>query len=218
LAANPQWRNGLDDKGDSAGLAQVDADALWEKKVMDRVVARDDAAMMLLYDRYSSLVFSVAMHVLSDQNLAEDVAQEVFLKIWRSPGTFDPNRGSLAGWLAVMTRHRAIDILRKRRRECSVAIEELRDSKFQGQMEDSEMATKIAALFPSMPAPQRVALGLAYFCGLTHSEISLRTGEPLGTVKSRIRLALEFLRRVLANPEGLKYSVPIDPTPLKERK
>src|ERR1700683_1022006 len=210
--------SGADDNGDASGVVPVDACILWEKKVMARVVARDHAAMMLLYDRYSSLVFRVAIHFLSDRNLAEDIAQEVFLNVWRNPGCFSSSRGSLASWLAVMTRHRAIDILRKRRRECSVDIDELSDGSWQSQIELSDGVTKVAALFPLMPHSQRIALGLAYFCGLSHSEISLRSGQPLGTVKSRIRLALEFLRNTLANPEMLKYSVPADPTAGSKRK
>lgn len=185
---------------------------------MDRIDAGDEAAMMLLHDRYSRLVFSLAVHVLGDPNVAEDVAQEVFLYIWRSPRSFSSARGSLASWLAVMTRHRAIDILRKKRRECEIDIDGRSDDNLQSQIELSEAATKMAAVLPLMPASQRSALGLAYFCGLSHSEISVKTGEPLGTVKSRIRLALEFLRKALANPEGLKYPVPIDPIPRARRK
>jgi len=185
---------------------------------MDRINAGNEAAMMLLHDRYSRLVFSLAVQVLGDQNAAEDIAQEVFLYVWRNPRSFSSARGSLASWLAVISRHRAIDILRKKRRECAFDSDVRSDDGWQSQIEVSEAATKMAALLPLMPASQRSALGLAYFCGLSHSEISLKTGEPLGTVKSRIRLALKFLRKALVNPEGLKYPVPIDPIASRRRK
>lgn len=185
---------------------------------MSRVIAGDESAMMQLYQKYSSLVFSLAANVLGDCYAAEDIAQEVFMHVWRNPGCFNPARGNLASWLAVMTRHRAIDILRKKRRECSIVVDRASDINLQWEIEASEAAGKIAAILPLMPAPQRVALGLAYFYGFTHSEISSRTGEPLGTIKSRIRLALEFLRKALANPQTPKYAVPIDPTGRVKRK
>jgi RNA polymerase sigma-70 factor (ECF subfamily) len=218
VAANPQSPNQWNDKHDAADLPQADKDVFWEKEAMDRVVRGDEAGLLLIYERYSGLVFRVAMHVLGDQNLAEDVAQEVFLNLWRNPSAFNSSKGNLSSWMVVMTRHRAIDILRKRRRECSIDIGELPDRKWQIEIELSEAATKISAVFPLMPVPQQVALGLAYFHGLSHSEISSKTGEPLGTVKSRIRLALEFLRKALVNPQKPKYPVPADPIPRARRK
>jgi RNA polymerase sigma-70 factor (ECF subfamily) len=166
---------------------------------MDRVAAGDESAMLLLYERYSALVYSVALHVLNDRHVAEDVAQEVFLHIWRNARSFNAERGGLPGWLAVITRHRAIDILRRRHRECGLEVDCGAEGNSHKDAELSEAVRRLAVALPLMPTAQRVALGLAYFSGLSHSEISLKTGEPLGTVKSRIRMALEFLRRTLLN-------------------
>jgi RNA polymerase sigma-70 factor, ECF subfamily len=188
---------------------------------MDRIAVGNDEAMMLLYDRYSRLVFSLAVHILTDKYIAEDVTQEVFLHIWRNASSFKCERGSLASWLTVITRHRAIDVLRKRSRESSTDADGPSDipgpsnGNVHSQIELWEAAAKVAAVFPSMPLSQRVALGLAYFSGLSHSEISSKTGEPLGTVKSRIRLALEFLRKALVKQEMLKCSPSVDPTSRK---
>jgi RNA polymerase sigma-70 factor (ECF subfamily) len=179
---------------------------------MNRIGGGDSEAMMLVYDRYSRLVFNLAVHVLGDKHVAEDVAQEVFLHLWRNASSFRSERGSLAGWLAVITRHRAIDLLRKRNRECALEVDESSSGNYlQGRFELWEASEKVAALMPLMPASQRIALGLAYFRGLSHSEISRKTGEPLGTVKSRIRMALEFLRKALTKQEMLKFSAPVEP-------
>lgn len=179
---------------------------------MDRIVTGDSEAMMLVYDRYSRLVYSLAVHVLGDRHVAEDIAQEVFLHLWRNANSFHGERGSLAGWLTVITRHRAIDLLRKRNRECALEVDESSKGNYlQGRFELWEASEKVAALMPLMPVSQRIALGLAYFSGLSHSEISLKTGEPLGTVKSRIRMALGFLRKALVKQEMLKCSASVEP-------
>jgi RNA polymerase sigma-70 factor (ECF subfamily) len=216
MAANPQWQNEADEGGLSS-VTEMDSDAAWDKRVMDRICVGDEEAMALLYDRYSRLVFSVSIHVLRDQDIAEDLTQDVFLRIWRTPHSFTSSRGRLASWLAVMTRHRAIDILRKQRKEILTVIAEPSDRSFQNRIEISEAAGKVAAILPSMPAAQREALGLAYFSGLSHSEISAKTGEPLGTIKSRIRLALDFLRKGMANTKTL-CTVPATPTNPSKRK
>jgi RNA polymerase sigma-70 factor (ECF subfamily) len=218
VAANSQWDHESQKTAGARDTLRLDSDAVWDKRAMDRVAAGDEGAMLLLYDRYSRLVYSVAVHVLNDRHVAEDVAQEVFLHIWRSARSFNAERGSLTGWLAVITRHRAIDILRRRDRECGLEAEWGAESNSHKDVELSEAVTRLATALPLMPAPQRVALGLAYFSGLSHSEISLRTGEPLGTVKSRIRMALEFLRKTLLNRETSKSPLSIDLMQRQKRK
>lgn len=154
--------------------------------------------MAELYDRYSPLVYSVALRVLADTGAAEDVLQEVFMQLWRHPASFDANRGNLGPWLAVIARHRAIDVLRKRRpqtdlEEVVIAI----DTDLEGKAERARAAEKVRASLRAMPEPQRKALEMAFFEGMTHTEIAAQTGEPLGTVKTRIRAALVALRRAL---------------------
>jgi RNA polymerase sigma-70 factor (ECF subfamily) len=156
----------------------------------------DPNAMSALYDRYSSIVYAVALRVLGDTGAAEDVLQEVFLRLWRKPGSFDAARGSLGAWLAVIARNRAIDSLRKRRPE--VDLEDVVVSvapDLAGDADRSRAAEKVRAVLGNMPAAQRSALELAYFEGLTHTEIAGKTGEPLGTIKTRIRTGLMALRK-----------------------
>lgn len=218
MAANSQWHNEAQKEMRRADPLRLNSDALWDKSTMDRVAAGEEGAMLLLYDRYSRLVYSVALQVLTETHDAEDIAQEVFLHVWRNAKSYNVERGGLAGWLSVITRHRAIDTLRRRNKECALEADWGADGNSHREAELSKAATRLAAVLPSMPVPQRVALGLAYFSGLSHSEISLRTGEPLGTVKSRILMALKFLRKTLSNRETPKSPLVIDPMRRQQRK
>jgi RNA polymerase sigma-70 factor (ECF subfamily) len=155
--------------------------------------------MASLYDRYSPVVYAVALRVLRDTGAAEDVLQEVFMQLWRNPAAFDASRGNLGAWLAVIARNRAIDALRKRRPEndledCVLSIEpDLADAATR-----SLAMEKVRAALAQMPPLQRAALEMAYFDGMSHTEIAEKTGEPLGTVKTRIRAGLSALRQVFA--------------------
>ena len=152
-----------------------------------------------LYDRYSPIVYSIALRVLGDTGAAEDVLQEVFLQLWRNPGVFDSSRGNMAAWLAVIARNRAIDSLRKRRPEADIAdVVVSVEPDLAGDTERARAMEKIRGVLGDMPAAQRSALEMAYFEGLTHTEIAARTGEPLGTVKTRIRAGLLSLRKAFA--------------------
>jgi RNA polymerase sigma-70 factor (ECF subfamily) len=156
----------------------------------------DQRAMAELYDRYSSVVYAVALRVLGDTGAAEDVLQEVFLQLWRNPGAFDSARGSLGAWLAVITRNRAIDSLRRRRPETDIEDVILSVAPdLAGEADRSRAAEKVRGVLGTMPPPQRSALEMAYFEGMSHSEIATKTGEPLGTIKTRIRTGLIALRK-----------------------
>src|SRR6204780_4824893 len=158
--------------------------------------AGDQSAVAQLYDRYFSVVYAVALRVLGDTGAAEDVLQEVFLQLWRNPSAFDAARGSLGSWLAVITRNRAIDSLRKRRPETDIEDVVLSVSPdLAGEAELARASQKVRGVMGEMTPVQRSALEMAYWEGMSHSEISDKTGEPLGTVKTRIRSGLIALRK-----------------------
>ena len=159
----------------------------------------DQSAMAALYDRFSSIVYAVALRVLQETGAAEDVLQDIFMQLWRNPGAFDSSRGNMAAWLAVIARNRAIDALRRRRpqddiEEVVVSVE----IDLASEADRSRAMEKVRRALQAMPSPQRSALELAYFEGLTHTEIAEKTGEPLGTIKTRIRTGLLSLRKILA--------------------
>jgi RNA polymerase sigma-70 factor (ECF subfamily) len=164
-----------------------------------RMRAGDHSAMADLYDRYSGIVYGVALRVLASTTAAEDVVQEVFLQLWRNPQSFDAERGRLAPWLAVIARNRAIDQLRKRPAEDD--IDELPISTGVNLEDDAAQklaVEKVRAVLALLPPVQRKALEMAFFEGMTHTEIAGKTGEPLGTVKTRIRTGLLALRKAFA--------------------
>lgn len=170
-----------------------------DMRLIARIRAGEPGAMSELYDRYSSVVYGVALRVLQDTAAAEDVLQDIFLQLWRKPDAFDSSRGSLAAWLAVIARHRAIDRLRQRRPETD--IEEVviaGDTDLRDETERSLVIDKVRLALNEMSGDQRNALELAYFQGLTHREIAEKTGEPLGTIKTRIRSGLQTLRAKFA--------------------
>jgi RNA polymerase sigma-70 factor, ECF subfamily len=159
----------------------------------------DQSAMAALYDRYSSVVYSVALRVLQDTGAAEDVLQDIFMQLWRKPAAFDASRGNMAAWLAVIARNRAIDALRRRRpqddiEDVIVSVE----PDLASEAERSRAMEKVRGALQAMPPAQRAALEMAYFEGLTHAEIAEKTGDPLGTIKTRIRTGLLTLRKVFA--------------------
>jgi len=165
------------------------------------VMAGDETALASLYDRYSGVVYSVAKRILDDQGAAEEVLQDIFYQLWRTASNFDESRGGLAGWLLVSARNRAID--RLRRRKPSEGIDDDKPvavkSSLESEIAQGELMGKVKGALQGLPETQRATLELAYFEGLTHTEIAQRTGEPLGTVKTRLRSALQTLRQAL-NP------------------
>ena len=170
-----------------------------EAEIVARLADGDREGFVRLYDQYSGLVYGVALRVLRNSAAAQDVLQEVFLKLWRNPSSFDSARGRLAPWLAVITRHKAVDSLRKRKFEAdpeeSAALPSTPMQANQPNYEDAELARRLMA---QLPAEQRQVLELAYLDGMTHVEIANRLDQPLGTIKSRIRLGLLSLRKELA--------------------
>jgi len=167
--------------------------------LLERVVRKDEEALSALYDRYSGLVYSEAKRILRDTGAAEEILQDLFYQIWRTAERFDEARGSLGGWLLVAARNRAISRLRRK----TGKTEELKENGV-GLRVDLESRTaqnllleKVRGVMQELPEGQREAVELAYFEGMSHTEIAEKTGQPLGTIKTRIRSAMETLKRVL---------------------
>ena len=177
----------------------ADADRL----LVGRLASGDLDAAGELYDRHAGKVLALARRILRDDGDAEDIVQEVFSQAWRTATRFEPGRGTVAGWLLMMARSRAIDRLRARQVRPdtvgNVVLETMPGNTPppSEQVLLSEQVAQIREGLVALPAEQRTALELAYFEGLSQSEIAERLAAPLGTIKTRIRTALATLRRSL---------------------
>ncbi|MBP8252335.1 MAG: sigma-70 family RNA polymerase sigma factor [Herpetosiphon sp.] len=162
-----------------------------------RIAAGDETAFKTFYQQYVNLVFSMALHVLRDQSLAEEVAQDVLVTVWRRATLFNPERGTVSSWLLTITRRRAIDYLRLRANLTPLLSDEewARQPAMPAVIPDVDLQSALAQL----PSDQRDPLNLVYFGGLTQAEAAEQLDVPLGTLKSRIRLALQRLRHVLGS-------------------
>lgn len=178
-----------------------DADA----RAIRRVAAGDQAALAELYDRHSRFVYSLALRILDDQADAEDIVQDVFSQAWSQAGRHDVARGSVGAWLLMMTRSRALDRLRSRRGQvdpvpfaegAALQLADLSPSQ-EALASTAEQVTRVRDALARLPLLQRLSVELAFYEGLSHSEIAERLEQPLGTVKTRIRLALMKLREAL---------------------
>lgn len=182
--------------------ASADISGPSDAQLVHRLKQGDDDALAALFQRYGRIVYAVALRVLGESSAAEDVSQEIFMQLWRKPQLFDSQRGSLSAWLAVVTRHRSIDQLRKRRPQCDIEdVQLFTDIKLDEHVFRSVAMEKVRAVLGSLPHDQRSALEMAFFDGLTHVEIAEKTSQPLGTIKTRIRTALLALRGALVNAE-----------------
>jgi RNA polymerase sigma-70 factor (ECF subfamily) len=189
----------------------MDAGPGTDQGLAERVSSRDPSALDALYERYARPVYSLAVRILRDAALAEDVTQEVFLKLWWHPETYQPQRGSLGAWLLSVTHNRAIDVVRRRQLRESRLLPEIREGEelvADGVVDLGDLAglqeasAAIRRALTQIPAPQRQAIEMAFFEGKTHAEISAELGEPLGTAKTRIRLGMRKLRALLED-EGI---------------
>ncbi|MCX6049810.1 MAG: sigma-70 family RNA polymerase sigma factor [Chloroflexi bacterium] len=170
--------------------------------LIQRIARQDERALMELYEAYGSLVYSLALRVVQNPGLAEEVTQDIFLKIWQQPTRWNPALGHFNSWLLAITRNAAIDRLRKEQRHTPARSEQLDAiSETSGQaplFDDPHWydGQLLARLLSQMPAEQRHLIELAFYQGYTHSELAQTLNLPLGTVKTRLRMGLQKLRQL----------------------
>jgi RNA polymerase sigma-70 factor, ECF subfamily len=171
--------------------------------LIQQVANQDREAFGQLYDRFSTLVFTLAMRMLKARSDAEDLLQEVFVQVWRQAQSYSAERGSPEAWIVNIARSRAIDKIRSiRRRERSLVLTDdpsRAESSDNVESSAAESETRLAmnSALANLPEAQRKVLELAYFAGLTQTEIATRLAEPLGTVKTRMRSGIQRLREML---------------------
>jgi RNA polymerase sigma-70 factor, ECF subfamily len=168
------------------------------------VRARDEAALVALYDRFAGLVLTVAMRVVGERELAEEIMQDTFLRCWNGAETYQPGRGQVSSWLMGIARNRAIDVLRSRhhraRQHERTSLDAWGDPGIPNAADEADAIANrqaVAAALNGLSTPQRQVVELAYYGGLSQSEIAAQLGQPLGTVKSRTRVAMDQLRTAL---------------------
>ena len=183
------------------------AQQMLDQEMIARIGRRDQGAFSALYDRLSGPLYSLAMKMLGDPAEAQDALQEVFLQIWSRAGTYDPEQSSVFSWTVLLTRSRVIDRLRARGRRSRVVVASTEDAPTAADAstvesaadtaEKNDEAARVRYVLNNLPSEQREAIELAFFEHLSHHEIAARLGQPLGTVKARIRRGLLKLRQRL---------------------
>jgi RNA polymerase sigma-70 factor, ECF subfamily len=185
--------------------AMIDATADADRETLARMARGDHEALAELYDRHARVVYSLAMRIVREQRDAEEVVQDVFAQVWRQSAAYSAGRGSVIAWMMMMTRSRAVDRIRGRRArpDATSDADPIPSVPDQAVLPDERLvaeaqAARVRAALAQLPFLQRVALELAFYEGLTHSEIADRLEQPLGTVKTRIRQGLMKLRDQLS--------------------
>jgi RNA polymerase sigma-70 factor, ECF subfamily len=191
----------------SLDFYSLDDSALLGLIASARSETHNTEALGALYDRYGRLVYTVAIHVVGDAETAEEITQDVFVRVWEGAHTYRPDLAKVSSWLVSIARHRAIDELRRRgvrpEKESAAWPDDTGQDHMdglplldgpEGQVEGNIQSSRIRQVIDSLPSEQREVLGLAYFKGLSHSEIADHLHQPLGTVKSRIRQAMQKVR------------------------
>jgi RNA polymerase sigma-70 factor (ECF subfamily) len=174
-----------------------------DEELVRQMLRREETALGAIYDRYGRLVYTIALRITGDREAAEEVMQDVFQAVWQCAGSFQPG-GSFAAWLTGIARHRAIDLTRSRRYRARARESALEEYAVGGTTTTDAPADALVLralvqeALHELPPTQRQAIELAYYAGLTHVELAGRLGEPVGTVKSRMRLGLTRLRDLLS--------------------
>jgi RNA polymerase sigma-70 factor (ECF subfamily) len=203
----PLWASVAERSGSPRPLAHRGEEPAVDREAVRRMAAGDREALAALYDRHGRSVFSFVLRIVGEWPDAEDVVQDVFAQAWRQASRYDEHRSSVAGWLLMIARTRAIDALRARRSrpDAGQLVNErtIEDLPGRGQSPDllalrSEEIRALRAALDELPLVQRLAIELAFYEGFTQAEIAERLEQPLGTVKTRIRLGLLKLRDVLS--------------------
>jgi RNA polymerase sigma-70 factor (ECF subfamily) len=184
-------------------VSAFEHDAGEDARLVALVARHDRQAFGLLYERYKSVVYTIALRITGDRELAEDVLQDVFFRCWQKAGTFRPDRGRVAPWLMGMARNRSVDVLRGRQQQARVQgmaelAEHLRLRTASAPDEEAVLRQDVAAALALLSPLQREAIELALYGGLTHAEVAEVIGAPLGTVKTRIRDGMQRLKLLLA--------------------
>ena len=177
---------------------------LRDSQLVELVAQRDAGALEALYDRYGRAAYSLARRILTEETLAQDVVQEVFLSLWRDARRFDPGRGTAATYLLSMTHHRAVDVVRReenlrrwRTSDEGLELEPDPKARVEDEVEASERRAEVRSALAELPAAQREALLLAYFGGYTQREVAALVGVPLGTVKTRMAAGMRKMKEAL---------------------
>ena len=177
---------------------------LRDGELVELVAQKDAGALEALYERYGRAAYSLARRILTEETLAQDVVQEVFLSLWRDARRFDAGRGTVATYLLSMTHHRAVDVVRReenlrRWRTSDEGLELAPDPKarVEDEVEASERRAEVRSALAELPAAQREALLLAYFGGYTQREVAALVGVPLGTVKTRMAAGMRKMKAAL---------------------
>jgi RNA polymerase sigma-70 factor (ECF subfamily) len=183
---------------------------LSDEELMARVAARDSAAFGLLYDRHAAVVLGIAVKIVGDRAVGEEVLQEAFWRLWTQAATFDPAKGPLRAWLFSIARRQALDVLRRQSVRPAAARDDSEARRLETApapdddvplaAEQAIAAAQLRGALSELSAEQKRVLELAYFGGLTRQEIAQVTGTPLGTVHTRARLGLQALRAKLGAP------------------
>jgi len=163
----------------------------------------EQSALAELYDRYGRTAYGLALRVVRDPALAEDVVQEAFLAVWRSAPTFVPERGKASTWILTLVHRRAVDVVRREQRRRADSLERAPEPVSEGVVEDAWLRLqreRVQAALRRLPDAQREALELAYYGGFSQSELAERLGQPLGTIKSRMFAGLSRMRELLGDP------------------
>lgn len=178
-----------------------------DAELVRRIGDGNTDALRALYDRYGTIVFGMALRVVGDRQAAEECTQDAFVAVWRRAGSYDSERAKVSTWMIAIARNRAVDLMRRRAARPAELHADVSRGDGSPDVADrivtAESSEQVAAALAELPDDQREVLVLAYFQGLSHSEISERLQLPLGTVKGRVRLALDRLR-VLAPKYALE--------------